>query len=150
MARPTLAKVTFNPVEVLDLTQDPTGATGVIPTSQGVVEFSPDVSPASRAFEGRRMLFEEGLVSLVAIALDRALVVLGKDGFQAMMTSSGVPVVGDAALWPGGFHHPEVSLFGLPMAGGEVTQRGFVNLQVGMGEEFPVDRLRNRLEMEGG
>ena len=125
---PAFTQLAFDPVEVLDLAQEPAGASGVVCALEGVMKFAPDVGPAGSTFEWSGMLFEEGLVGLVAVALDGALVVFGQDAFEALVAAPGVPVVGDATLFTGNFDDPKVALFGLTVAGGEVVEWGFVDL----------------------
>ena len=70
------------------------------------------------------------MIGWVAVALDGALVVIGQDVFEAAVAASGMPVVGGAALLTGNFDDPEVALFGLTVAGGEVVEWGFVDLSI--------------------
>ena len=52
-----LSQVALDPVEVLDLAQDPAGASGVVSTLESVMKFTSDVGPTGGAFERNRMLF---------------------------------------------------------------------------------------------
>ena len=148
-ASSAFAKLALDPVKVLDLTKEPRAADGMISAFKGFVDLTSGVGPAGGAFELRGVLVEEGLVGAVAVALKGALVVPGNDIFETVVATSGVPVVADAALRSGDFDEPEVALFGLAVAGGEVFERRFVNLEVRTFEEFWVDGLSDGLKMKG-
>ena len=130
-ACPTLSQFAFDPVEVLDLSQDPTTPAGVISAFEGFMEFPPDMGPAGCAFYWGAMLFDEGLVALVTVALEGALIVVRHHFFEALMASPLVPMIADSALFAGNFDDPEVALPGLSVPGVKILQGGFVNLEIG-------------------
>jgi len=148
-ACPTLSQFAFDPVEVLDLSQDPTAPAGVVSAFEGFMKFTSNMGPAGCALHRGGMLFDEGLVALVTVALEGTLIVVRHDFFEALMASSLVPMITDSALFAGNFDDPEVALSGLSVPGVKILQWGFVNLEIGTFQEFLVDGPGNGLEVEG-
>lgn len=130
-ACPTLTEFAFDPVEDLDLPQDPTAPAGVVSAFEGFMKFPSDMGPTGCALHRDGMLFDEGLVALVTVALEGALIVVWHDFLEALMASPFVPMIADSALLAGDFDDPEVALPGLSMTGVKILQGSFVNLEIG-------------------
>lgn len=129
-ACPTFAEFAFDAVEVLDLPQDPAAASGMVFAFEGFVEFPPHMGPARGALDWGGMLFEEGLIALVAVALEGALIVVRHDFFEALVAAPLVPMIADSALFAGDFDDPEVALPGLSVTGVKILEGSFVNLKI--------------------
>ena len=103
---------------------------------EGFDEFPADMSHA--AGTGHRILvFAVAAVNAVAVALQDTFPVRTYGFDEGVLATAFVPPVADA--FPGGVCNPEVASFGFACAGGELADRGLVDLQVGLGEDFAVD-----------
>ena len=98
----TLTKLAFDPVEVLDLAQDPATVFGGFSSLKGVVKSTAHVSPAANGSESLLVFvvpgFDEGLVGLVAVALEGAGEAFWDEGFEAVVAAIVVPLVEGVAF----------------------------------------------------
>ena len=120
------AQVFFDAVEVRDLAEDP--ACGARCRCEGFVELAPGVRPASGQPDVSCAAFGEGGVGAVAVALEGAGEVGGDDFIQARGGAAGLPVKEHAAAGPA--IGPEVALLGFAVAGFEIADGCFIDLDV--------------------
>ena len=132
-----VAQLFFNAVEVLDLQQHPSD---LLRCALGCfVELTPRMGPACSQGDASFAAIGERGVGGVTIALHGALKVGGDDSVQTSRCSTGGP--GEAHVGSGAFAGPEVTLFGLAVAGAQILHRRFVHLHITACHDSGVDML---------